>query len=243
MEDRPEASDRTIGLSDTLVDEEVAYRPVNVLAVVGLILALASFLALASRWLLLVPVVAAITSLAAANKVRRDPDTNSGFGLAAAGLAISLLVLGAVVVQQPVAQMLHARSSGVVAEAFVDRLSEGDFVGAYELTLPFDERRPTPELAEILYDADEAAKEKLEEFTSGEVAKRLSAADAPEPKQLEHAGAVRTRGSRYVTAWTFLIPGSGGEADSRLQVRLERPVQNRFGGTAWRVTDADFARR
>lgn len=242
MDDRTALSDNAAGLSDTLADEEVAYRPVNVLAVLGLILAVVSVLALASRWFLLLPIVAAIACLAAASKVRRDPDANSGFGLAAVGLVISLLVLGAVVVQRPVAQMLHAQSSGAVAKTFVDRLTEGDFVGAHELTLPFDERRPTPELAEIFYDADVTAQERLKEFSSSEVAQLLSAGEASKPSVLEHTDAALARGRRYATTWVFRVSGNGAEPDTGLAVRLERPVENRFGGTAWHVANFEFAR-
>lgn len=240
MEDQPEVIDRAAGLSDTLADEEVAYRPVSALAVVGLLLAIVSVLALASRWFVLLPVVAAVACLAAAHKVRRDPEANSGFGLAAAGLAVALLILGAVVAKRPVAQMLHAQSSGVVAQAFVDRLVEGDLVGAHELTVPFNNRRTTPELAKAFYASDPAAKEKMQEFSAHNVVQTLSEDGAAVPQVLEHTDAAVARGRRLSTIWVFRVPGQPGRPDAGLSVQLERPISSRFDDIAWYVANFDF---
>lgn len=246
MDERTQASDSQPGggrhgLSDLMADDEVAYRPVSVMAVLGAALALASPLALASRWFAIVPAAGALLSWAAARGVQRQPESRTGLGVAIFGLVLSMVVLGAIAVQKPLAASLYNKSARDVAERFVQSLTEGDRITAFELTLAFNNRRPTPELAEVFYQSNDRAKERLAEFTKRNEVVRLTAEDAKPPRPLKSEGAGIVSGSRVASSWTCEVPASGGEGPATLWLRLERPTTSRGGPIAWRVADFGFA--
>jgi hypothetical protein len=238
MDDRPQSMTRGVGLSDTFDDEAVAYRPVSSIAVLGAVLAAASLLALATPWLFFLPVVAAVLCWVAALRVRRDPETQSGMGIAATGLAISLLVLGATVVQRPIASWLHQASAGAVADRFVELIATEDLVGAVELMVPFAERRPTPELAKVLYEGNEEAKKRLEEFSAKEAVQRVAGGETPRLSGPNVVGAMS--GRRVVAYLRYDVPARAGKEPATVQVELERSPSGRPGAVAWRVTGFDF---
>jgi hypothetical protein len=227
-----------VGLSDTLDDEVVAYRSVKSLAVLGAALAAASLLALATPWLGFLPAVAAVLCWVAALQVRRDPETQSGMGIAVTGLAISLLVLGATMAQRPVVQWLHQTSASTVADRFVELIAKEDFVGAVELMVPFAERRPTPELAQVLYEGNEEAKKRLEEFTAKDAVQRVAGGETPQLSGPNLAGALS--GRRVVAYLRYDVPARAGKEPATVQVDLERSPSGRPGAVAWRVTGFDY---
>lgn len=227
-----------MGLSDTLDDEVVAYRSVNSLAVLGAALAAASLLALATPWLAFLPIVAAVLCWMAALRVRRDPETQSGMGIAVTGLAISLLVVGATVIQRPVASWLHQASAGAVADRFVELVAKEDLVGAVELMVPFADRRPTPELAKVLYEGNDEAKKRLADFAAKEAVQRVAGGETPRLSGPNVVGAIS--GRRVVAYLRYGVPAKAGNEPTTVQVELERSPSGRPGAVAWRVTGFDF---
>ena len=238
MDDRPQSMKNGVGLSDTLDDEVVAYRSVNSIAVLGAVLAAASLLALATPWLGFLPAVAAVLCWVAALRIRRDPETQSGMGIAATGLVISLLVFGATLVQRPVAAWLHQASAAAVADRFVEMVASEDLVGAVELMAPFAERRPTPELAKVFYESNEEAKTRLAEFAAKDVVKRVAGGETP---RLSGPNVVGSMSGRRVVAYLrYDAPARAGKEPATVQVELERSPSGRPGAVAWRVTGFDF---
>ncbi|TWT96965.1 hypothetical protein Pla108_27420 [Botrimarina colliarenosi] len=240
MDDRLETDARQIGLSDTLDDEAVAYRPVSALAVVGLVLGLASLLSLVTPWLAFLPLAAVAISWAAAHQVQRDPEAQSGLGLAIAGMALSLVVLGALLVQRPVAKWLHQKSAVAVTDRFVELLAENDLVGALELTKPFPDRRPSPELAKVFYESDAAAQAQLEEFTQRAEVQRVAGGELPVRRGPFESASVS--GRRVQGIQTYKVPAGAGQEPTTLQIEVERSASPaRVGGVAWRVVDYRLA--
>lgn len=240
MDDRHESMTGGVGLSDTLDDEAVAYRPVSAIAVLGAVLALASLLSLVTRWLAFLPIAAAVLSWAAARKVQRDPEAQSGLGIAVAGLALSLVVLGALGAQEPVTRWLHQRSAGAVADRFVELIAKDDLVGAVELMVPFADRRPTPDLAKVYYESDDDAKTRLEEFVAKPAVQRV--AGGPSPERGGPCDVGKTSGRRIAAILGYDVPAAAGQEPATVQVELERSASGRLGAVAWRVTGFDFAR-
>lgn len=239
MDERSSVATGGMGLSDTLDDEAVAYRPVSSIAVLGAVLAGASLLSLATPWLSFLPVLAAVLCWTAARRVQRDPEAQSGLGIAVAGLALSLLVLGAIAAQGPVAQRLHQASAGAVADRFVERVAANKLVEAAELMVPFADRRPTPELAEIFYQSDAAAKKRLEELAATPAIQRVAGGETPRRSASGPVG--NAPGRRIVTAQQYDVPASAGKDPATVQVQLERSASGRPGAAAWRVTGFDLA--
>lgn len=239
MEERPSTTTGGVGLSDTLDDEAVAYRPVNSVAVLGAVLAAASLLSLATPWLTFLPVVAAVLCWAAARSVQRDPEAQSGLGIAVSGLALSLVVLGAIAVQGPVARRLHWGSAGVVADRFVERVAADELAEAAELMVPFPDRRPTPDLVKVFYESDPAAKKRLEELAANPAVQRVAGGETPRRSGSGDVGSAV--GRRIAAAQQFDVPASAGKEPAIVQVHLERSPSGRPGAMAWRVTGFDFA--
>lgn len=232
VQDNPATPSR--GLSDPLTDEVVEYRPVSAAAVLGLVLAVASPLALVTEWLGFLPIVAAVLCLVATLKVRKSPETLSGQGIAIVGLVVACVAVGASNSQRLVEHRLHAATATAVADRFVGALEEGDAVAAYELTLPFAERMADPKAAASHYADDEEAAERLEHFH--EIAPVHEAlGQSLEP--LGMAGAGKGSVGRVAAMCRYLLPAHGDEAESVLIVTLERPDQTRLGKPAWRVAD------
>jgi hypothetical protein len=236
MEERNHAPALPRGLSDLLDDEEVAYRPVSVLAVVGAALAGVSLLALVTPWLAPAPVVATVVSLVAARRIEKDPTSQSGWGIAAAALAVSLLALGAVAVKQPFTKHLHAEDAAKVTDRFIERLAEKDYAGAFELTLPLSERQATPELTASLYESDETLKERLTEFTGRAKLPPAAETDEAAPRRTGKAEVAVSSSARVVAAIPYRIAASG----ETLRVRAERTGSSRWGGVSWRVLDFEL---
>ena len=222
-----------------MADDAVEYRPVSSLAVLGAALALASPLALVSRYFTVLPLVAAVISFAGARSVQSDPSARTGGGVARFGLVLSLAVLAAAWVRTPMLQSLHVTDSTPVVEAFLQAMAEGDLVTAYELTIPYKDRRPTAEHAALYYQADADARQRLADFGAREEIARLARKDAPTPELVDRSPVVRTRGQQSLT-WLYRAPSSGDEPEG-LRLKLDRPATNRLGPAGWRITKVEFA--
>lgn len=234
-----------MALSDTLTDDVVAYRSLSTLAVLGAVTAVLSCAALVTPYLSLAPLVAAVLSAAGLHSVRSSPESRTGEGLAAAGLALSLAVLVAVTVRDRYAQSLNVTAAEAVAGEFLDRIARGDTAGAFELTLDLPSRQPTPEAARDKYAADEAAAERLGEFVADDTIQRLLA-DA-RAKEFDPQAVGRTRIDRSGPGqigglWTYRLPATSAGPATGLMLKVERPAKTGAGLAAWRVSQVDFAR-
>lgn len=227
-----------MGLSDTFDDEAVAYRPVSSIAVIGGVLAAASLLALATPWLTFLPVVAAGFCWVAAYRAQRDPEAQSGGGIAVAGLVVSLLVFGALLAQRPMSQWLHKQSASAVADRFIELVATNDLVGAIELMVPYADRRPTPELAKVLYEGNDDAKKRLEEFSAKDVVQRVAGGETPKHGGPDFIGPLS--GKRVGAYLRYDVPARAGKEPATVQVELERSPSGRLGAVAWRVTGFDY---
>ncbi|QDT70243.1 hypothetical protein MalM25_31890 [Planctomycetes bacterium MalM25] len=241
MEERPSLFSDQPALSDTMADDAVAYRPVSTLAVLGAALALASPLALASRHFAVLPLIAAVICIAAARGVQKDPTARTGGSLAWFGLVLSLAMLGATAVRGPLLQRMHKADSAPVAEAFLKAMTEGDLVTAYELTLPYEDRRPSAEHAALYYEANEKGQQSLADFGARDEIARLVKKDAPAPELVVCTPATRTRG-RHSLAWIYRVPASDEKPETGLKLLLDRPATNRLGPAGWRVAKIEFVK-
>lgn len=233
-----------VALSDTLTDDVVQYRSLSTIAVLGLVVAVASSLALVTPWLWLAPVLGAVISAAGLWSVRSDPESRTGAGLALAGLAISVAVFAAGAVRDRTARSMNSATVEPVAQEFLDRLAAGDRVGAFELTLDLPRRQPTAEAAQKKYSDNEAAAEQLASFLADKEIKRLTAeADALRGAAVEVVDRTPVDDAppgRSMWIWRFRLPESEAGPAAVLAIRLERPKSIGSVATAWRVATVDF---
>lgn len=235
MEDRPGLFDDTTVLSDTQSDELVAYRPVSTLAVFAAMLALVAGLALVSPWAAWLPAIAVLFCFMAVWSTDANRDTQSGGGLARVGLVVSLVLGAAVFARSQYRQQAHAAAARPVAERFLERLSEGDAIGAFELTLPVARRRPSKATADAYYRADEVAAKRLADFRSSEEVERfLGSGDAL--TLVRALPAQPDRGKRLTIAWELEVSGTEGTKPRRLTLTLHRRAESSVDTPAdWRI--------
>lgn len=236
--DEPKAEQRAS--MDASTEDLTEYRPLSTLAVLGLVAGMAAPLAFASGWFAFAPAAGVILSIAAIRGIRRNPDATSGIGLAASGLTLSAVVLGAVLTRDALAPSLHVDSARPTADRFVSLLGEGDLVGAFELTRAFPNRELTPESAAARYEGDLAARESLDEFGDKPSVKRILAA-AEMPEFVEVLSMERKRSGRHTIALAYRLTGSADGTPVDFAVRLARSSAGAFR-SAWRVTSCDLAR-
>lgn len=241
MEERSSLFSDQPTLSDTMADDAAAYRPVSTLAVLGAALALVSTLALASRYFAVLPLIATVVSFAGVRSVQKDPSARTGGGVARFGLALSLVVLAATLVRGPLLQNLHETDANPVVESFLQAIEEGDLVTAYELTLPYKDRRPSPEHASLYYEADADAQQRLADFGAKSEITRLLKDDAPAPVMIDCTPAIRDHGRQMLT-WYCRLPAHGELRETGLSLTLDRPATNRLGPAGWRIAKVEFVR-
>lgn len=113
------------------------YRAINPWGVTSIVAGLASWLALLTLLLLVVPVIAILCGAVALVQVRRSHGTQSGGGLAVAGIVLGL-VAGSYVTYSGIQD--HRRQQASAAEIqqtvvhFGERLTASDHAGAYAMT-------------------------------------------------------------------------------------------------------------
>jgi hypothetical protein len=123
-------------MSTTSAPAATEYAAINTTSVIALLLGLASVVALYDWLLLIVPLVAVVVGVVAWVQIGRSNGTQTGRGMALAGIALGLL-LGALVGVRAVADAARTRSDrreiaqliGTVGQ----KVSAGDYDGAYAL--------------------------------------------------------------------------------------------------------------
>lgn len=231
METAPvSSSESSEGLSEILSEEEVSYRPISALAVLGLVLSLASTLALVTPWLGFLPLTAALVSWVAAGRIRSTQGGTGGRSLAVAGVAIGVLVFGIGWAERTVSDRLHRNSAKVVATAFLQALSEKDLVTAYELTRDFSDRMPSSELAEERCQSDSTVAASFREFKQSSDIQKVAGQSCVEA---EVTPATRIKGGKILVGFSYR-PEAKAEA-SLFNVYLERSAPRRLSAASWRV--------
>lgn len=216
------------------------YRPVSPVAVMGCLLAVVSALALVTPWLAFLPPLAAFVSWWGYRDVRRSADSKSGATVGVIGVTIALAVFAAGAARSTIADSLHREDAAAVVDVFLERLSEGDFVGAHQLTLPFTERRPNAGDPEAYYAGNDEAGKELGVFSSLPLIERLASGETP--RRLRQGPVVRLRGGALRSEWLYELPGSGVNAAQRFVLRVQRSRPTLAADAAWRVESAEPAR-
>ncbi len=220
--------------------EAAEYRSLSPVAILGLVLGLLSPLALVTPFLMPLPVVAVLLSWIAARSIRKSPETKAGFGLALAGLGLSVAVLGAIYARGYVATILQQSAAERVAAQFLKRLRSGDIAGAYDLKQEHHKRLPTAEAAAIFYEANEEAAQQLAEFADNPAVRCLASGD--DPKILRRLEVQKLRYGKFATGIVYRTSEEGAAEEKQREVSLilERSSP-RASRPAWRVTNFEFA--
>ena len=182
-------------------EEEIArYRSVSRLAVVTLILGLASVLALAHPLMWLVPILAVICAVAADATIARSEGALTGRLAVQLGLALALIFAGWSATQFFVGRAIVVRQAKKVSDRWIGLLQEGSLQYAHQWTLPNVMREPPGVPLDNYYKkGSEGDEEFIKYFESG-IQRRLSRlSDADSVRFVERESLTTTRLDRFVT--------------------------------------------
>lgn len=143
-----ETSTRTSVMNDNDVlvhpDEEITYRSVSVLSIVGLVVGLAAPLSLVAPLLWVVPIVGAAISLAAILRIASSDGALVGRGAALVGLVLCVVSISAAASRSGFAKYFVSRQAREVVLEWVAALQAGHSQQAFELTVEGARQSSTP---------------------------------------------------------------------------------------------------
>jgi hypothetical protein len=144
-------------------DDSLEYRSVEPLAIVSVLLGLASPVAIFQPLLTVIPILGLLTAVIAVAKIRGDR-ARSGRGVAVAGLVLSTFFLAAPLARYASAQMMLRGQAAPVAQEFLNRLQQQHPEQAALLQMAPDYRPPIDDGLWSYYRNDNAARTQLQSF-------------------------------------------------------------------------------
>lgn len=118
---------------DPVGDDQLSYRALSLLSLVALGLGVASPLALAAPFLLLIPAAAIAATFLALGQIKRSEGRLAGAGAAYFGFALALIAVATTVVRGPVRAALIQRQADAAAQAWAEKVAAGQFDEAAKL--------------------------------------------------------------------------------------------------------------
>lgn len=227
------------GLHSEEVDELPEYRSVSGEAIVGLILALLSPLALVRTILIGIPIAAAVLCLVALWRIRASQGHRIGKMPAIVGLGLACLFAAAAPAQViAYNRTLQARATPI-AMAWLDALRHREPQKAHQLTNPHLTRLPLTDDLWPYYVRDEAAGRELQEFV-GDPAVRflLTLGEDAQVRFYEPYAVEKLTSKSYLVTQVFAVTyedPSKGRTTFFLTVGLERRDAGTGSGEEWRV--------
>jgi hypothetical protein len=218
--------------------ELAEYRSLSLLAVLGLALGLVSAAALLDPLAWVLPVLAAVVSLAALRRIAREPQTLAGRKVAWAGLTLSLLFGAAAPCDWFLYRYLLAREAVAFARPWFQLLGQHQTHNAYLLTVDPRSRLPLNlSLPELCRRAPHLCTE-FEEYRRDAVVKTLEALGPTRVRLLrvdDHAAGSDRDFARPV----FEVTADAG-SPTTLRVALSMERVRLRGGEGWRLGRADW---
>ena len=217
------------------VDDD-KYSQLAPLAVIALVLGLASLLALIDPLFFLVPAAAIGVALIALGKIRQSDGALSGAGLARVGLALATICLVASLVSREVRDRLLQEQAGATAERWLRLMTAGDAADARALMTgdaigglvprpePGAEPRPTEELERIA----------VERLGQDPLVRDFADVDEAQIAVETLSQPVFDGGRTIVGATLFLADPASGD-HRHVQLQLARNKYYEAEGEPWRV--------
>jgi len=217
------------------VDDD-KYSQLAPLAVIALVLGLASLLALIDPLFFLVPAAAIGVALIALGKIRQSDGALSGAGLARVGLALATICLVASLVSREVRDRMLQEQAGATAERWLRLMTAGDAADARALMTgdaigglvprpePGAEPRPTEELERIA----------VERLGQDPLVRDFANVDEAQIAVETLSQPVFDGGRTIVGATLFLADPASGD-HRHVQMQLARNKYYESEGEPWRV--------
>ncbi len=215
---------------------EDKYRQLAPIAVIALLLGLASLLALIGPLFFLVPVAAIGIALLALGKIRHSDGALAGAGLARTGMALATVCLVAALVRGEVRDRLLKEQASAAARRWLELMTAGDVRDARALLtgdgastlVPRPEPGAPPTPTE---DLERMARERLEQDP---LVRDFVGVDDPQIEVEAVSEPVFDAGKTIVAATLFLADRASG-SHRHVQLRLARNRYYMSEGEPWRI--------
>jgi hypothetical protein len=221
------------------------YRSVSGIAILGLLLGLASPLSLISPILLVVPLAALFASLMALLRISRAEEILSGRTLAYAGLFLATFFLSYLPVRHYFRSQSLARPAQQLGDAFLELVRQKQLHAAHQLMQPrFLLRDPNRPLVEY-YAGDEAAGKELKAFLESEAVEKILALDGHFDYQFESATTgTDHEGSDVLTLHYRLQPhGTTAKRPFPVWLVVVRSVDPLSNAPSWKLVEVRLSAR
>ena len=212
------------------------YSQLAPLAVIALVLGLASVLALIGPLFFLVPLAAIGLSLLALSKISRSDGALTGAGLARVGLALATISLIASLVRGEVRDRLLQEQAAAAAERWLQFMTEGDVANARALLTgdaagglvprpePGAPQRPTEELERIV----------TERLMQDPLVRDFADVDNPQI-EVETISEPVFDGPKTIVGTTFFLADPASGEHRHVQLQMARNKYYEAEGEPWRV--------
>lgn len=212
------------------------YSQLAPLAVIALLLGIASLLALIGPLFFLVPAAAIGFALLALGKIRQSDGALSGTGLARVGMALATVCLVAALVRGEVRDRMLKEQAGAAAQRWLELMTAGEIVDARALLTgdaasslvpqrePGAEPRPPEE-------SERMARERLEQDP---LVRDFAGVDEPQIEVEAFSEPVFDGGRTIVGTTLFLADPASGD-HRHVQLQMSRNKYYEAEGEPWRV--------
>jgi hypothetical protein len=217
------------------VDDD-KYSQLSPLAVIALLLGMASLLALVGPLFFLVPAAAIGLALLALGKIRQSDGALVGAGMARVGLALATICLVAALVRGEVRDRMLMDQAGAVAQRWLELMTAGDVASARALLTgdaagalvprpgPGDQPPPPEELERI-------ARERLEQDA---LVRDFAGVNQPQI-EVEALSEPMFDGGRTIVGTTLFVADPASGEHRHVQLQMSRNKYYEAEGEPWRV--------
>lgn len=222
------------------VEEIAGYRKLSVLAIVSLILGLASPLSFAAPLLLTIPILGTALSIIALRRIAASEGALGGQWAAAVGLALCVALGVTAVSRQQTTRFLRVRQAEQFARETLALLTAGDVENAFRRTI--DGARPTP--PPPTPGTPPPKKTPYEQFSEEPLVQALKSAGADAQIRLvETEDYLQQPGKQFYVRQRFRITPTSSDKQSaeplEVVVRLHRSRFDRHSPLRWLVAGID----
>jgi hypothetical protein len=217
---------------------ETQYRSVSGLAIIALVLGIASALSLVTPLLLIIPIATLFVAAMALRQIARQPDITSGRGLALAGVFLAIFFLAYLPTRFYLRSQVLAEPAKQVGEAFLTLVKEGKTYEAHQLSLQkFLARDPNRPLAQY-YAEDEDASGSYQRFLDSPAMQKLQSLQGKYTYRYVgiEPGIDRT-GKDVLTVQFVVEPTESTKRPFPFWISVMRSVDERTGAATWQMGD------
>jgi hypothetical protein len=227
-----------------LPDEQrlAEYRSLAPLAVVSVVLGVASALILTSPLLAPLPVAAMVAALAALRSIARSSGQLAGNGVAIVGLCLGAFFLGLGLTTHLARQRVLEQRAHEMTDAFLGLLQDGKAREAHQFRQPAANRLSSPEAIKDYYEKNTEAAKELQSFVTSPVVKELTVLGPDAKVQFEAVSSATRDGNTNMLVLRYSFQPAGGATQRKpIYVHVNRRFDESSKHYQWDISGVSDA--